>query len=576
MQQNKNTKFKGELTTILNEESGIESKLESVMSLFAIKKQLSAFDSLKTRGHNLSDLLCCLILMSFQGVSNVFKLTIQKPDINKDAYYSAKNNEHIDWRQLLILMALHFRWLISNRSSLQKEGITALIADDSPLKKTGKKMEKVSMIHDHVTNTFILGFKLLVLGFWEGGSFIPVNFSLHREKGSKLIKATYTHKQSIRAEQKAKADLTNAQQALERKQAAVNKHKAIAENTPTSTNLNRLINAVTAEEKAMQKVTSCEKLFQEKTTQQEKLKQERDKIAKTNPTYGLNRKEKAQQFKKKRTSNSCGSKRSKDADISKIDMLITMLKQAVEKGFVPDYVLTDTWFFCKELLSTVNDMATKGVKLLSMAKMGNTTYTLVSDRKRYNIHTLLKMRNRQAKYSRKLKAHYIKIPAVHADIRVDLFLVKFGCNGTWRLLITNDLNMTFTKVIEVYKLRWSIEVFFKECKQYLHLGGSHSSDFDAQIADTTLSMIQYIMLIFFKRMNYQQSFGEIFKDVSDELIESTLAETIWDLFIKVMVILAEIINADAMEMQIQAMRKPEALHMVKSLIFHKRELKSVA
>ncbi len=576
MQQNKNTKFKGELTTIINEESGIESKLESVMSLFAIKKQLSAFDSLKNRGHNLSDLLCCLILMSLQGVSNVFKLTIQKQGVNKDAYYSAKNNEYINWHQLLILTAHHFRWLISNRPSLQKEGITALIADDSPLKKTGKKMEKVSMIHDHVTNTYILGFKLLVLGFWDGGSFIPVSFSLHREKGSKLKKATDAHKQSVRAEQKANVNLTNAQQALERKQTAVNKHKAITENTPTRTNLNRLINAANAEEKAMQKVASYEKLLQEKKTQQEKLKQERDKIAKTNPTYGLNRKEKAKQFKKKRAAGSCGSKRDKEADISKIDMLVTMLKQAVKKGFVPDYVLTDTWFFCKELLLTVNDMATKGVKLLSMAKMGNATYTLVSDGKKYNIHTLLKMRNRQAKYSRKLKAHYIKIPVVYADIRVDLFLVKFGGNGTWRLLVTNDLSMTFTKVMEVYKLRWSIEVFFKECKQYLHLGGSHSSDFDAQIADTTLSMIQHIMLVFFKRMNHQQSFGEIFKDVSDELIEATLAETIWEIFIKVMVVLAEIINADAMEMQIQAMRKPEAMHMVKRLICERRELKSVA
>ncbi len=221
-------------------------------------------------------------------------------------------------------------------------------------------------------------------------------------------------------------------------------------------------------------------------------------------------------------------------------------------------------------------MSVKGVKLLSMAKMGNTTYTLVSNGKLYNIHTLLNKMTRQAKYSRKLKAHYIKIPVIYADIRINLFLVRFGQNGAWRLLVTNDLDMNFTKAMEVYQLRWSIEVFFKECKQYLNLGGSLSSDFDAQIADTTLSMIQYIMLTFFKRMNHQQSFGEIFKDISDEMIEATLAETIWELFIEVMIIFGETINGDALEIQIQAMRKPEAMRMVKSLIFHKSGLKSAA
>jgi len=577
MQQNKNSKFKGELATILNEDGEVESKLESVMSLFAIKKHLSIFNPLKAKGFMVSDLLCCLILMPFQGARNIFKLSqLKVTDIKKDAFYTAKNNEYIDWRQLLFLMAHCFRTLINSRSSLQKSGVTALIADDSPIRKTGKKMEKVSMIHDHVTNTFILGFKLLVLGFWDGGSFTPVNFSIHREKGSKLKKATGAYKQSVRVVQKAKTNLTKAEQILQRKQAAVDKHIAAAEINSTKTILNRLINAANAEERAMQKVTSCEKILTDKVAQQEKLKEARDRISKTNPNYGLKRKEREKQFKKKRMADSCGGKRAKEVDFSKMEMFITMLKQAVKKGFVPDYVLTDTWFFCKELLLTVNDMAAKGVKLLSMAKMGNATYTLVSNRKMYNIHALLKKMIRQVKYNRKLKAHYIKIPVVYADTRINLFLVKFGQNGTWRLLVTNDLDMNFTKAMEVYQLRWSIEVFFKECKQYLNLGGSLSSDFDAQIADATLSMIQYIMLAFFKRMNYQQSFGEIFKNISDEMIESTLAETIWELFIEVMVALAEVINADAMEMQIQAMRKPEAMRMVKSLIFHKRELKSAA
>jgi len=44
MQPIKDKKFKGELTTLIDNESGLESKLDSVMSLFALKKHLSVFN----------------------------------------------------------------------------------------------------------------------------------------------------------------------------------------------------------------------------------------------------------------------------------------------------------------------------------------------------------------------------------------------------------------------------------------------------------------------------------------------------------------------------------------------------
>ncbi|MFT6338651.1 MAG: hypothetical protein ACJATI_005428 [Halioglobus sp.] len=34
---------------------------------------------------------------------------------------------------------------------------------------------------DHCTHKYILGIKLLVLGLWDGKSFVPLNFSLHNE-----------------------------------------------------------------------------------------------------------------------------------------------------------------------------------------------------------------------------------------------------------------------------------------------------------------------------------------------------------------------------------------------------------
>jgi len=78
---------------------------------------------------------------------------------------------------------------LSGRIAEYADKIRALIFDDSPIEKSGKKIEAVSKMHDHVTGRYIFGYKLLVCGYWDGGNFIPVDFSLHRERGSELDKA---------------------------------------------------------------------------------------------------------------------------------------------------------------------------------------------------------------------------------------------------------------------------------------------------------------------------------------------------------------------------------------------------
>lgn len=577
MQQNKSIKFNGELSGILKNPNDAQEKLQQVVGFFDLKKRLTMFDSLKAKGFEASQLLLCLVLISFHGVNSIYALVTDRlTESKKDALYGIKNNEYVDWRQLLMLMAMQFRRLINSRDTLKKEGVTALIGDDSPMRKTGKKMENVSRIHDHVSNTFILGFKIMVVGFWDGGSFIPLDLTIHREKGGKLRKAREGLASANKMARNAKAVLDKAQAALCRKQESVSKHRLNFKEKVTNTNLGRLESSLVSLEKGRQKVKNAERELKVREHKQEVAESELAIVKKKYPEYGLGTKEKKQQFNKKRATGSCGYSRSKEADESKINMFISIIRRVVKKGFVPDYVLSDTWFFCMALLIAIDKLSGKGVKLLSMAKMGNATYELTSNGKSYNAHALLKIKSREARYSRKLKAHYIKVPAMLSGIRINLFLVRFGNKATWRLMVTNDLDLSFVKMIEVYQIRWSIEVFFKECKQYLNLGGSSSSDFDGQIADATLSMIRYIMLSFYKRINYQQSFGELFKQVSKEITESSMVEKLWEVFLETMIVIAEIMNVDAMELQIEAMRHESAMMLMKKLVFQKNAIKNAS
>ena len=59
----------------------------------------------------------------------------------------------------------------------------AFIIDDTTDPRVGRHIENVSYIFDHVVGKTRLGFKDLVLGYFDGTSFTPLDFSIHAEKG---------------------------------------------------------------------------------------------------------------------------------------------------------------------------------------------------------------------------------------------------------------------------------------------------------------------------------------------------------------------------------------------------------
>jgi IS4 transposase len=75
-----------------------------------------------------------------------------------------------------------------------------------------------------------------------------------------------------------------------------------------------------------------------------------------------------------------------------------------------------------------------------------------------------------------------------------LFFGRFGKIGKWHVILCTDEKLDYRKMMELYQIRWSIEVFFKEAKQYQNLRKSQSEDFGGQITDLNVSLIQHILL----------------------------------------------------------------------------------
>jgi hypothetical protein len=73
-------------------------------------------------------------------------------------------------------------------------------------------------------------------------------------------------------------------------------------------------------------------------------------------------------------------------------------------------------------------------------------------------------------------------------------------------------------------MRWSVEVCFKECRQYLRLEGNHAQHFNSQIA--SVCQMQYTLLNVVKRMTSYETLGGLFRDTKADVIEITLYERI--------------------------------------------------
>ena len=132
--------------------------------------------------------------------------------------------------------------------------------------------------------------------------------------------------------------------------------------------------------------------------------------------------------------------------------------------------------------------------------------------------------------------------------------------------MTTNLDLTFHQTIEIYNLRWTIEVLFKECKQLLNLGQCQSNDFDAQIADASISLIIYMMLSFHKKINCYNTLGELFFKYRDDFIEATVAQKLWELFLTIQLKIAELLEIDYKKFMQVIFQTPEFENSLKSLL----------
>ena len=128
------------------------------------------------------------------------------------------------------------------------------------------------------------------------------------------------------------------------------------------------------------------------------------------------------------------------------------------------------------------------------------------------------------------------------------------------------MSLSFVQAIELYQIRWTIEVLFKECKQYLRLGGSQNTDFDGQIADATITLITHTILTLQKRFGSYETMGELYRATQQHLLELTLWERLIKVFLKMLVQLTMILEIDFEEIMDKLMQNNQTSNQLMAML----------
>jgi len=187
-----------------------------------------------------------------------------------------------------------------------------------------------------------------------------------------------------------------------------------------------------------------------------------------------------------------------DMDIwfkTKIQLALDLLRKSLMQ-ISPDVVVFDAWYMSKELVDFVSS---RGLLWVSSAK-GNRLIRVddtwisvnafaerLSKRAFTRINTMVD--------EQRFKWIYESTVVMKNIGLVKLVILRVRRNSkTYTFLVSNGGDVEGLQVLEYYKKRWSIEVFYRDCKQHLGMGEYQVRRLDAVVIHLHLVVLAYTLL----------------------------------------------------------------------------------
>ena len=139
-----------------------------------VRKILKESGITKVNGYSAFEILMYIIILPLIS-KNIYREFVANKNshIQKDAIYTFLKNPKYNWDSFLLKLAQRVFFFIDGLTS--KKRLTAIVIDDSPLKKNRSTfVELLAKVYDHVSHVYFKGFRFLTIGWTDGDAFIPL------------------------------------------------------------------------------------------------------------------------------------------------------------------------------------------------------------------------------------------------------------------------------------------------------------------------------------------------------------------------------------------------------------------
>lgn len=224
----------------------------------------------------------------------------------------------------------------------------------------------------------------------------------------------------------------------------------------------------------------------------------------------------------------------KPMSVSALEMLEKL------KSLGTRYVVCDSWFSTP---AAIKKMIGMGYDVISVMK---SNYLYSYNHGLYKIRDLLQYLDRSVQWCdihhaknvnkqiRVIGSIQIFLKDTNIPVRL-LFCKTQGIDNPNNItvLASTDLSLSSVEILELYAKRWSIETFFKDCKQYLGFCDKTSSvSYDFQVAIKTICLLRYTLISFSQRLlEDSKTFSEMFYLYCDSIQDLCVLNAVWKILL---------------------------------------------
>jgi hypothetical protein len=238
----------------------------------------------------------------------------------------------------------------------------------------------------------------------------------------------------------------------------------------------------------------------------------------------------------------CGWKRRMETFEKKTDLLVQMIQRCWQNGISARFVLFDSWFAWDKVISEI--LAT-GYGVICRLKRSKTHYSYQGQ-----TMTLAQLWHNVARHELHwVSSWQIKAAILNVELplsgNVSIVFVRWS-KKNWHAFLCTEADMEIAEILNYYSRRWAIECYFKDCKQLLELGKGQSKTFDAVVAQASIVMIRYLILIYIlAKRQITGPIGPLFQELAREHLQLALVQSLWSRIRQVLMLSSQLFSSNS-------------------------------